>query len=80
MTKFKTIVKNKVEVSLIDFNRAKRSVGGRIDRLRHTRWNWEKENSDSPIVAVGVFNDEIDDMEKILTGMSDRLNSASVFI
>ncbi len=64
----------KVEVSLRDVNRAKRSIGGRIGRLRRHRWD------KSPIAAIGVFDSQIDSMEGILIEMDNRLQSATVFI
>lgn len=71
---------DKVEVSLVNFNRAKRSVGGRLSRLRYARYNRWTESAESPISEIGVFNDEINDMEKVLKSMEHRLDTASVFI
>ena len=66
-----------------DFHSAKRSVNGRLKRLRMTRENrgWGGGSKVvSPIKRIGCFDDEIDSMERTLKSMQSRLNNATIKI
>lgn len=66
-----------------DFQSAKRSVNGRLKRLKRTRQNsrWGGgENVESPIKRIGCFGDEIDRMERTLKSMQSRLENATIKI
>ena len=65
------------------FASAKRSVNGRLKRLKITRENYgwgSGENVESPIKRIGCFGDEIDSMEKTLKSMQSRLERATIKI
>ena len=79
------------EVSLEEFNNAKRSINGRLSRLRtkghRPRWwmdedqvNDMKKDNASPIAAIGVFDDEIDRVERAYEAIQSRLNNAKITI
>ena len=60
------------------FNSAKRSVSGRLKRLKSSRVHWS--NQPSPIQKIGCFAEEIDSMEKTLLSMQSRLDRATIKI
>lgn len=79
------------EVSLEEFNNAKRSINGRLSRLRtkghQPRWWMNEEQVDdmnkrnaSPIAKIGVFGDEINEVEKAYEKIKTRLDNAKVTI
>jgi len=67
------------------FSRAKRSVAGRLDRLKITRQAYLGFGGGggavkSPISEIGCFTDEIDSMEETLRSMQSRLDNATIKI
>jgi hypothetical protein len=76
----------KQETTLQALNAAKRSIGGRLGRLRKSRnrqygWDGDYDNEkQSPIAKIGVFESEIDSMERTLESMRNRLDNAKVTI
>ena len=64
------------------FQRTKRSVEGRLARLRKVRRSsWlNKYDRKSPIQEIGVFEDEIVSMETTLKSMQARLRNAKVTV
>ena len=69
----------KTEISLHEFYAVKRSVFGRLSRLRKIPQRWE-EGEDSPIQEIGVFEAEIQVMENTLLNMQTRLDNAKITI
>ena len=63
------------------FHSAKKSVEGRLSRLRKIpSTSFMREDYKSPIAKIGCFNDEIDSMEKTLKSMQNRLDNATITI
>ena len=68
-------------VTMQELNAAKRSVGGRLSRLRNNYRgcpSWDKKAT--PIAKITAFQKDVNDMEDILRSMQDRLNNARVTI
>ena len=73
----------KREIDLYDFSSAKKSVHGRLTRLRKIQpriRDWGCSSRPSPIARIGVFDADIDKMESILQDMQRRLEGARVII
>ena len=69
------------QVTLKELYSAKKSIQGRLSRLKRTPGSWRRRvDQSSPIARIGVFSDEIDSMERTLESMRDRLNNAKINI
>ena len=72
----------KVQTSLKDLQAAKRSIGGRISRLKTVGGNRYNHYDSGPnaIAKLGVFNDEIENISRNLESMKNRLDNATITI
>lgn len=70
------------QITLQQLYSAKNSVATRRDRLRKTkgsrRNHWQA--GKSPIAEIEAFDRDIDDMDRILKGMEERLHNAKITI
>jgi HAMP domain-containing protein len=82
MAKFKSTTSAstaKKEVSLDLVFRARRSVRGRLNRLRKVRSRWS-DGYETPIQEIGVFEEEISEIEENLKKMAERIENATILI
>ena len=71
---------SKSQVSLNDLTQAKKSIAGRLSRLKTTPDRYLSRSRKSPIAAIGVFESEIEVMESVLSTMKKRLDNAKITI
>ncbi len=63
------------------FLRAKRSVNGRIARLKKIPYRWDShKRGKTAIVELGIFEDEVNSIEETLVKMRTRLENAKVTV
>jgi hypothetical protein len=68
-------------VTLQELKAVKRSVGGRLSRLRESYRGYPYwTSSPTPITKITAFQKDVNDMEDILRSMKDRLDNAKVTI
>lgn len=83
----------KKEITLQELHSAKSSINGRLKRLRTYRPSWrtfeacrragqmdEHGEIKTPIARLGVFDDEIDRVERAYEAIQSRLNNAKITI
>ena len=70
------------QITLQQLQSAKRSVQGRRARLRRYYRPWRQGGGrhPSPIAKIEAFGRDIDDMERILDSMAERLDNAKITI
>jgi len=68
------------EISLREFSLLKGSVKSRLNRLRKTPHSWLRPSKKTPIQNCGFFEEEVNEMEKILYEMNKRLENAVITI
>ncbi len=66
------------QVTLKQLHSAKKSIAGRLRGLKTVGNYWDGKKS--PIVAIKVFDYEVEKMESILMEMKRRLDSAKITI